>query len=208
MHSLIMSAPMVRAMLAGKKTMTRRICKAEITTSGVWYPAINGKHSRHYANETHFRRGVVDDFCPLPVGTEIYIRETWRMSSWDDEKFSVLYRATKDRIEFPRNQMPRLTDRDEWGHWRPSIHMPAWAARLYRRIAAVKVERVQEISEEDAEAEGYNGDLFLCDHCAHPSHYEMNAPRWFRELWQTLYSKPGERWKDNPWTWAYTMEEL
>jgi hypothetical protein len=89
--------------------------------------------------------------------------------------------------------------------WLPSIHMPRWASRITLEITNIRVERLQEISEKDAIAEGSNewgsGALPLDHQSADPSDK-------FRWLWESINTKPGKRWKDNPWVWAISFKRV
>ena len=77
--------------------------------------------------------------------------------------------------------------------WKPSIHMPKWAARIWLEVTGVRVERVQDISEEDAIAEGIpRGAVQYCGH----------AIRLFRDLWDSINAKRGYPWEVNPWVWV------
>lgn len=83
--------------------------------------------------------------------------------------------------------------------WRPSIHMPRWASRITLEITDVRVERVQDISEEDAIAEGVV--------CPRLGTYGMNPETVFRDLWDSI-AKPGALWRDNPWVWAISFKRV
>ena len=158
----------------------------------------------------------------------LYVRETWRVGAWaEDQCVAVDYRADesarREWLEVPDEEMfERLwiqstddaikagieTDPDgnygwEAGHgpcrWRPSIFMPRWASRLTLRVSSVRVERVQEISVTDAEAEGTE-----------------RVPMWaartliaFSEMWDSINAKrPGCAWTDNPWCWVIEWDKV
>lgn len=131
--------------------------------------------------------------CPVPApcapGDLLYIRECWAPVEWVDADGNdcrkVLYRADQPG---PRAWRPDAGDR-----WRPSIHMPRWAARTWVRVTSVRAERVQDISEADARAEGY-GPM-------------PGGPRdWFRGLWDSLYEARGLGWEANPFVWVTEFE--
>jgi hypothetical protein len=82
--------------------------------------------------------------------------------------------------------------------WRPSIHMPREAARLFLRVTDVRVERLQNISAEDCEAEGY----------FETAPVEPRPRSWFSEVWNARNAKRGYGWDSNPWVWVYTFERI
>jgi hypothetical protein len=199
-YPIIFSAPMVRALLEGRKTQTRRL-------AGRW----------RVTGDAASPEGETGVFVPSPwqrvqPGDRLFVRETvacgecapskpsyWSPSFWRREQGSpknrngLWYQA--DGLE-PERQ---ITAR---GRWTPSIHMPRWASRLTLTVTAVKVERLQEISEADAWAEGIH-------RIAHGSHFGWHHTRtlphpmnWllardaFRDLWNSLHG-PGA-WDANP----------
>jgi hypothetical protein len=157
-RGILFSREMVLALLAGRKTVTRRM-------SAQW-------------------DGLV-------VGQRLWVRETWAPADARYSMVPVLYRADGDAQAVEGNR------------WRPSLHMPRWASRILLEVTEpVRVERVQDITEEDAIREGVERDDEPCDHsrlscdeigCMGPTHKSA-----FVAIWQQLHTKPGERWEDNP----------
>jgi hypothetical protein len=100
-----------------------------------------------------------------------------------------------------------LIDGAEGAGWRPWIHMPRWASRISLRLTAAKIERLQDISEDDAGAEGmrepYKGDG---DPPFEESTITVSRWRQYRNLWNRLHTKPGATWLDNPPVIAFTFE--
>ena len=139
-------------------------------------------------------------YTPPCHGDDIlWVRETWAMVS------GGLYEYKADGTEI-----------DHLGNiikWKPSIHMPRSAARLFLKVKAVRVERLQEITEEDADAEGFGGN---CPYDAFPEHkgspgwYDgsISIPECFGELWDSIYSKRGYGWEVNPWVWVIEFEKV
>lgn len=122
---ILFSAPMVRAILEGRKTQTRRIAKEFDPTPG----KMDGILSRH-PHQQGCRYGK--------PGDRLWVRETW---GWDDEDPSAVnprYRATHSSAD----------------RWIPSIHMPRWASRITLKVESVRLERLQDISQKDAYSEG------------------------------------------------------
>lgn len=167
---------MVRAILEGCKTQTRRIVKPQpIEHNGVceYGPAIAGSmHALH--------QWMISNKCPYgKPGDRLWVRETWGKVHYEgvDPDPTYFYRA--DETDPEKNALIR---------WRPSIHMPRWASRIILEVVSVRVERLQGISEEDAKAEG------IPEECANIS---IDT---FAALWQSI-NGPGS-WEANPWVWV------
>jgi hypothetical protein len=146
------------------------------------------------ANEVY---PTIDD-APYQEGDILWVRETWNYSP----NWYYCYKADT------------IPD-DNHGYigsipWRPSIHMPREAARLFLKVTSVKVERVQDITPKNIAAEGLPS--FIC----HPEHeYYKNVCgdnwlgfEWFRELWDGINSKRGYGWDTNPWAWVIEFEKI
>lgn len=184
---ILFSAPMVRALLDGTKTQTRRICKPQpLVVEGLDCTRL------HFVD----RRGIVrldeaidapfphlrNSLCPYgQPGDRLIVRETWQYAGWtDDGQPCIRYQADGARL-WPCDDLGGIPD--EWGgrltdiwaalrepanssidntaadrKWRPSIHMPRWASRLTLEIVSVRVERLRDISEADVIAEGITHD--------------------------------------------------
>lgn len=189
---IIFSAPMIRALLAGRKTQTRRILKPQPESQ------VNGKfHIRGTGggcfdvDESSIGR-IAADYCRFAPGDRLWVRENFNA---DGE--GPVYAA-----EWPLHDpcAPR---------WRPSIHMPRWASRLTLLVESVKVERLQDISEVDAIAEGIaksphgNGDQWL-DYPEGSSAAGWIDPRAsFRSLWKSIHGADG--WIENPYVAAISF---
>lgn len=132
---ILFSGPMIRALLDGTKTQTRRVCKVESLQNGMITPRA-GYSPR--SPESHA------GYCPYgQPGDLLWVRETWGLWANDGLPQPVFYRA-----DYP------APDDTVLPKWRPSIHMPRWASRLTLRITDVRVERVQDITLADACDEG------------------------------------------------------
>ena len=195
---IIFSGPMVRALLAGTKTQTRRVLKPQPKrgfkpwqdTDGSWLQSGYGE------------RG--DDFFDVPYapGDRLYVREAF----YETDKFSrhgLLGHERKPAVY--RADLPA----DEWRRavWKPSIHMPRWASRITLVVTDVKVERVADITKEDAQAEGmpepYLGDG---DPPFEEQAVTVSRRMQFRNLWNELNAKRGYGWDANPWVAAVSFE--
>ncbi|MEQ0205280.1 morphogenetic protein [Klebsiella sp. CN_Kp104] len=201
-RGMIFNGEMVRAILDGRKTQTRRIVKG--TDGAVKFCKewdINGEEIFVVLGEkdhTGMNPVLGAISCPFGgVGDRIWVRETWARYNIDQNSHDLAYRATTP------------ADWPEEGRWRPSIHMPRWASRILLEITDVRVERLNAISEEDARAEGIiDGGCLNCGEpepcgCANP---EPDATDAFAYLWQSIYGQ--ENWNANPWVWVIEFKRV
>lgn len=171
-RGMIFNAEMVRAILDGRKTQTRRIVKLQPDEDGL-AKVTNGPWVD--TSERNYR-------CPFgDVGDRIWVRETFQGPLFDYEQMEA-YLEDSSRFEKPEfcqyaadgGHRPEYQDADDnLRHgWRPSIHMPRWASRILLEITDVRVERLNAISEEDAIAEGMQG--VICPCCKGDSEYSTS----------------------------------
>jgi hypothetical protein len=185
---IIFSAPMVKALIEGRKTQTRRILKPQPVPCLSWsapppgtYPSANG-WSRF----------------PCAPGDRLWVREAHALAPASAYRMSegvaqVVNPSDPDRACIYREGFDRSTG---GLRWRPSIHMPRWASRLTLTVTEVRVQRLQEISAEDCTAEGVP---FEADALAP---YEWSVSR-FADLWNSLHGT--DAWDANPWVVAPTF---
>lgn len=173
----------------------------------------------------------------IPHDSRVWVRETWRIAAWRDNpcRFACDYKASPEETHTPWFEMesqewqgrvakiyaelrkidyPSQDGRFQWEHgkaplkWHPSIHMPRWACRDVYGVTKVRIERLQQITEADAIAEGMQKSMggMWCGapHKAHGFPRQFNtAIEAFADLWDYLNGKkPGRAWKDNPWVWV------
>lgn len=205
---ILFSGPMVRAILEGRKTQTRRVVKPQPNAGWKfncfdsfyywWTPDgtcnLNGPHEGRK--------------CPFgQPGDRLWVRETW--AAWDsvsDREASEVDGTAQELAERGLNQAHisyRADPRMHADKWRPSIHMPRWASRITLEIESVRVERVQEISENDARAEGCDGDCpiaYIPPYTTRPRVYH------YAHLWQSI-NGPGS-WDANPWVWVIQFRRV
>ena len=176
---------MVRAILDGRKDATRRIVKGFIPDDAVWgYTAFTPKG--YISCRGTFADGYGEKFFKLPCesGDILYVRETWK-------------EAPKGYYYYEDWQKDDIADVTKWN---PSIHMPKEAARIWLKVTDVRVERLQEITEVQAQAEGCNSGL-LTGACT--------ARGQFEDLWNSTIKKSDiDRygWDANPWVWVIEFE--
>ncbi|WP_370599596.1 hypothetical protein [Pseudomonas nitroreducens] len=217
---ILFSGPMVRAILEGRKTVTRRPVRGgqvptedkSIPSNGPRWSAIGQRHPRYgycvfgqteaeCAQELG-QRGV----CPYgQPGDRLWVRETWARVGTGDPGHLV-YRATYPRCLPPWLENVPADIRDAGYRWRPSIHMPRSACRLLLEITAVRVERLQDITEQQAIEEGVHRDVrkwFKSDEggFAHDS-----AGDAFADLWCTINGPSS--WGANPWVWVVEFKRV
>ncbi|HHC3981409.1 TPA: hypothetical protein ACN7ID_000290 [Klebsiella pneumoniae] len=208
-RGMIFNAEMVRAILDGRKTQTRRPIKWKQTR----FTEIGEREDGSKWPWSEDAEHACDFWHPCPfgaVGDRIWVRETFAAlepGSYEQVKpqeghcQDLRYAAT-DRLA--------KSDADIRGYkWVPSIHMPRWASRILLEITDVRVERLNAISEEDARAEGIiDGGCLNCGEpepcgCANP---EPDATDAFAYLWQSIYGQ--ESWNANPWVWVIEFERV
>ena len=198
---ILMSAPMVRAILEGRKTQTRRVAKPQpdsfytrdstgrLDNDGDWvwfrgnYPQVGRKN----------KYGV--------IGDGLWVRETWRVFGVREYEYqhhqpSVIYRSDSDAFE-----------QEEW---RPSIFMPRWASRITLEVTSVRVERLMDITANGAKAEGVTPH----DPIPFPDNAELDRIeedcRWrgaYEVLWDKINGKTYP-WASNPWVWVIEFKRL
>ena len=179
---ILFSAPMVRAILEGRKTQTRRVVKSnwDAKDDDNW-PMVMDEDG------LWFRQA-----CPYgQIGDRLWVREAFFI---DEGKGSVRYRASGHVSPFG---------------WKPSIHMPRWASRILLEITSVRVERLQDISEVDALAEGITESQIDTELKAaeEMDQVEPNPARCcFRYLWEDINGI--ESWADNPWVWVVEFKKV
>lgn len=194
---IIFSGPMVRAILAGTKTQTRRVWKLPRGCS--WYAGHGGEAAGMVQDDDgpawwH----VSEQRCPYGrPGDRLWVREAWRalrrfdsmMPPLDIEwRSMVAYEAdtpTGDYRQAPHGRMGKL---------RPPIHMPRWASRITLEITGVRVERLQDVSAADCWAEGI-------EHSP-----DVDPVHEYSDLWRSIYG-PGS-WAANPWVWVVEFQRV
>jgi len=217
---ILFSGAMVRAILSGQKTQTRRVVKHRWPHlwQEPWYatgcvlddlPGQTGAFMefRHRSqDESGYTGSPASTLVACPYGQpgdRLWVRESWQGDSHD---FAVgilpIYAATDARTE---------------AGWRPSIHMPRWACRIVLEIVSVRVERLNDISEADALAEGiladsfeYNGQRYFRDYrltdAEASTQPALTCPREsFRSLWESINDP--ESWQANPLVWVFEFKQ-
>lgn len=225
-RGILFSAPMVRALLAGTKTQTRRVVKPlgadhifqfRGTTAAAGADEPTGEWAwcgspRVVTKYIRCPYGVPGDrlWCREAFQADPPIDSTWASTSWHGCPEHAQLSEIPERYRLPKHCIYRASwAGDDIARWRPSIHMPRWASRITLEITEVRVERLQSISEEDCYDEGIDpeGD----DHNA-GEHLAIGgspvpAARWaYARLWERINGP--ESWDANPWVWAVSFRML
>jgi len=210
---ILFSGPMVRALLDGRKTQTRRgikpqpdhlhrdiIGKPKPWSEKDWsklLPQIGPREitcpfgepgDRLWVREAHYITCVCSNECGIGY------RATHRTGNLADGDGGYNFRSFSDDMAQAGEQWNWAQKNQGTEKWRPSIHMPRWASRITLEIVSVRVERLGNISRGDAMAEG----------CPFPNMAEDDNPvDWFRGIWQTIHPSEGPHgWAANPWVWV------
>ena len=194
---ILFSAPMVRALMAGTKTQTRRPLR-----DGTWLDPKEGVI--RMCSVGNGVTGFQSVACPYGVpGDQLWVRETWAhhvqaQSAERDEDGPFVYAA-----DGPQALQARLASK-----WTPGIHMFRWASRITLEITAVRVERLQDISEADAQAEGIEYSERFGGYCiGEAQHFNSHDPREsYWSLWEAI-NGPGSV-EANPWAWCLSFKRV
>lgn len=210
-RGMIFNGEMVRAILDGRKTQTRRIIKWKQTR----FTEIGEREDGSKWPWSEDAEHACDFWHPCPfgaVGDRIWVREAFRVHSRATDVATLVYKASErnswteqtHRVPVAVCNKPATPEK-----WTPSLHMPRWASRILLEITDVRVERLNSISEEDARAEGIiDGGCLNCGEpepcgCANP---EPDATDAFAYLWQSIYGQ--ENWNANPWVWVIEFKRV
>ncbi len=200
---ILFNTEMVRAILEGRKTVTRRAIKDKDIINN-WDREADGTPIA-YIDQTTGNSYPPTQPCPHQPDAILYVRETWCERMGDQSKRGkYIYKAHAE----PQDEIHQWAL--DLNTWRPSIHMPKEAARLFLRVTGVWVERLQDISPEDVEREGINwvkNPLLRYD----LSTMGSEGKRRFAPLWDSTI-KPADLplygWNANPWVWVIDFERL
>jgi len=227
---ILFKTEMVKSILEGTKTQTRRIMKVQPVKKGpFWELGAAGWSTDQltpvYGHSLYNR-------IPFQPETILWVRETWSLYGWDFEEGTVtirykdgttkhLYPDIEDFSEWLLRKIDKLEDggyivKDSLDperyildkiRWEPSILMPKWACRICLKVTDVRAERLLEITEEDAIAEGvlfHEENELYHDYIDLDGFHFVNAKRSFYTLWESINGK--DSLKADPWVWAYTFE--
>ncbi|PZR85255.1 MAG: hypothetical protein DI537_31095 [Stutzerimonas stutzeri] len=189
---ILFSAPMVRALLAGRKSQTRRIAKFIEAIDDGEFHIHNAGGGLYGVSEADVPADAVD-YAPISIGDRLWVREAY---SGPHRMGDIPPRHWRDDLPiwFWADGNPEYGD---WTKPKPGIHMPRWASRLTLTVTDVRVQRLGDISETDAKAEGVDP---IVDHGVGTTALHTIA---FQQLWDRLHGE-GATYA-NPWVAAYTF---
>ncbi len=240
-HPILFTADMVRAILEGRKTQTRRIIKPQPRqdASGGW------QYGKDYRNSCSAAASPATDVlfpyeCPYgQPGHHLWVRETWLPAAWDaqegmvkfmykdqtkskwiqpyqddpdGEKFDKLWLSICDElarkgIKPGKDGMYNFQGIEQPLSWRPAIHMPRAASRIHLQITDIRAQRLHDITEADAIAEGIEENSGKYRHYNCPSKFaplfDCEPIESYRTLWEKINGP--HSWEQNPWVWAITF---
>lgn len=205
---ILFSTPMVKAILNGRKNMTRRVIKAPVLHRAEPPTTIERENETfRFVWETKSTIGGFTKKPPYDIADILWVRETWqeiRLGNGKRAPYSYLhwYKAD-DESDNPDDK------------WRPSIFMPKAYARIFLRITEVRPEQIQDITIPDAICEGCTGEpcgctnrsVWGCEDCENTGWLYPPTVE-FMQLWDNLNAKRGFGWDKNPWVWVYTFARV
>ncbi|ROU13713.1 hypothetical protein EB837_12365 [Kluyvera ascorbata] len=238
-RGMIFNGEMVRAILEGRKTQTRRIMTIQPEHSEMGLRRVidskngrdDGKYFWSQSDACGLKARSKVFGCPHgSIGDRVWVRETWSQLGnedgcaidWNDElvkgggpEAARIYRASCEQkpgnyglwsIPDDAFWKPHTDNMEFEGAWRPSIHMPRWASRILLEITDVRVERLNDISDEDAKAEGIAKSHKYPDTYLTPKGDFADADIAFQRLWESIYGE--ESWAANPWVWVIEFKRV
>ena len=202
---ILFNTEMVRAILSGRKTQTRRVIKPQPKEG---FTAVCDPYNGFY--EYRYGAGAFWKTSLCAIDDVLWVRETWKSATGDPAGGgyalfdTYVYKADgKAKDDYPVDEL-MVEDR-----WHPSIHMPRQAARIFLRVTGVRIERLQAIQTMDAVAEGADARWYQ-DEWGNPI-YENTPIDVFSELWDSTIKKsdlPLYGWDANPWVWLINFEKI
>lgn len=201
---ILFSAPMVRALLDGRKTVTRRALNAQALKNIGYGVQLGECHELPSEGPLHPNSvSYYNDFCPFgQIGDRLYVRETCFINDYREAAVPEGERADCE-IHYRADGVPDFEGEEELIRWRPSIHMPRWASRILLEITDVRVERLQDISRADIRAEGLQCPPELASDDVSPNYRD-----WYPAAWKELWNSTGGDWDANPWVWVVEFKRV
>lgn len=205
---ILFQGSMIRAVLQDRKTVTRRLVKATKAHAdgfmmldhgkGWWpYNAFGDFASDHEGMEYPIA-------CPYgKLGDRLWVRETCFINDYREASVPEQERADCE-IHYRADGIPDFEGEEELIRWRPSIHMPRWASRILLEVTDVRVERLQDITEEQALAEGIKKHSDGGYHVEDGKHFSDSPVESFACLWSSV----GGDWDANPWVWCVSFKRI
>lgn len=190
---ILFSGEMIRAILEGRKTQTRRVIKPQPSKFGeLWMWVLkNISYALPDQGELYKPALGIWEACPYGrVGDRLWVRETWNAQTQSGKWWHEVKREYRNFLNWAWTNPVQPAFDAVPDRWLPSIHMPRAASRITLEIVNVRVERIQQITDANAGAEGVNGD----------SDAEVYVK--FQDLWDDINAQRGYGWDVNPWVWV------
>ncbi|WP_278939827.1 hypothetical protein [Pseudomonas helleri] len=207
----LFSGAMVRATLEGRKTVTRRAIKPQPPEGHKWRGwVVDSTCSKEIGSASWdeaggpLRRNATYARCPYgKPGDRLWVRETCFINDYREASVPEQERADCE-IHYRADGIPDFEGEEELIRWRPSIHMPRWASRILLEVTDVRVERLQDITEEQALAEGIKKHSDGGYHVEDGKHFSDSPVESFACLWSSV----GGDWDANPWVWCVSFKRI
>lgn len=203
---VIFNGEMIRAILDGRKTQTRRVMKPQpkpCYRGGHWWPSNTFKTMLHIEEQMQNGqggwKGLVGDACPFgQVGDRLWVRETFMdLTGTGIEATTGKFEGLAYRADTPAGSYGDEVRKEYGLKWTPSLHMPRKACRITLEITAVRVERLNDISDGDAISEGCSISDMKSGDCVADV---------FARLWSSIYGV--DSWNANPWVWVIEFRRV
>lgn len=218
---ILFNTDMIRAILDGRKTVTRRVLKNKDPNRIFNFDYVLDKNSVIYAVDLYCDNGnngywTLENKAPYFEGDILYVRETWGISNFDidEQAVYIVYKAGDEKenckkIVLPKDKFEHLYNNysESEPDWHPSIHMPKEAARIFLRVTNVRVERLQDITPEQIDAEGCKEYAYN----AKTGELLPSKPTWFKIKWDSTIKKSDidkYGWAANPYVWVIEFERI
>ncbi|HGY2802913.1 TPA: hypothetical protein ACNVTV_004838 [Citrobacter freundii] len=203
-RGIIFNTDMVRAILDGRKTQTRRPVKNVGSDNCLVIRKPTKKRDGIY---THVKDAPKHGLCPFgSVGDRIWVRETFNGFWLDDDVIQEIKNGISLASELCDYKADYSDDSKPAEGWTPSIHMPRWASRILLEITVIRVERLNTISQADAIAEGAPPSHPSIDSVSQEYGFPDFSRSWFGQTWQHIYGE--ESWQANPWVWVIEFKQI
>lgn len=220
MKPILFNTAMVRAILDGKKTCTRRLIKNKYANADIRFWEHKGKKILVYSQNdvpepkhnsdgtTTYKLGWMEEIeKPFKVGDILYVRETWNINPvW-------VFGGSSDNLPPKESKyIYKATNSKFTGGWKPSIHMPKEAARIFLKVTSVRAERLKDITDEGCYKEGISGTSFY-DEAEHIQIAGIGLKdslerASFSLLWNSTVTEEKYFWEYNPWVWVIEFERI
>lgn len=193
-HPILFNSVMVQAILEGRKTQTRRVVKSELIVNQAEFECGNRPHVIHSEPSLQY---WIENGCPFgQAGDRLWVRETWQIigdpATLPCQRHNLIYKADYPHCVDKRyDTIPDISE----VKFKPSIHMPRWASRILLEITNIRVERLNDISEEDCVKEGIAQNMLR--YCKRPR---------FLRMWDEIYGEDASA--KNPWVWVVEFKVI